>query len=117
MKLLCPKCGRTIQDDAKFCDGCGMRVSHIAGSRMNSWQRRILIAVAIAYPVMLLFPPFREVGIANVAGGRNPGTHYYYGWLPSNVWGSVEIGLLFAQFFVVGVVAAIAYVLCADKKQ
>ena len=117
MNLLCPKCGKRIQDGAKFCDGCGMRISHINGSRMNICQRRILIAVAIALPLMLLFPPFREVGIANVAGGRNPGSHYYYGWLPSNVWGSVEVGLLFAQFFVVGVVAAIAYVLCADKKQ
>lgn len=117
MNLLCPECGKHIQNDAIFCDGCGMRIPHISGPRMNTWQRRILIAVAITLPLMLLFPPFREVGIANVAGGRNPGSHYYYAWLPTNVLGSVEVDLLFAQFFVVGVVAAIAYVLCADKSR
>lgn len=83
---------------------------------MSHWQRRILIGVAITIPLMLLFPPFREVCIANVADGRNPRSHYYnYAWLPSNVWGSVEAALLFAQFFAVGVVATIAYILCDGK--
>ena len=82
---------------------------------MNNWQRHILIGVAITIPLMLLLLLFREVGIANVAGGRNPGSHYYYAWLPSNVWGSVKVPLLFPQFFAVGVVATIAYILCDGK--
>jgi hypothetical protein len=82
--------------------------------KMNKWQRRVLGAVPVVMVAMMLYPPMKEVGIANVAGGRNPGSHYYYEWIFNNVWGSVQIGLLFTQFFVVGVAAVVAWILCAD---
>lgn len=113
MNLLCPKCGKRIQDDAKFCDGCGMRISHINGSRMNTRQRRILIAVAVMIAGMMLYPPFyypRDPG-------RGEPVSHGYDWLLGHGTGRVEVELLLVQFLVVGVIGAIAYVLCADKKQ
>ena len=111
MEMFCPKCGKGLQDDARFCDGCGMSVSHITGPSMNSRQRRILIVVAVAVVVMMLFPPFyfpRE-GATSV--------RHDYGWLLSSGYGRVEVELLVVQFLAVGVIGLIAYVLSATKNR
>lgn len=84
--------------------------------QMNTKQRRILIAVGVTLTGMLLYPPLRTEGYPNVLGCLSPEVSHGYNLLLTNHWGSIEIGLLFTQFFVVGVVGAIAYVLCADKK-
>ncbi len=84
---------------------------------MNTRQRRVLIAVAVIITGMMLYPPLRIEGIPNVIGSRNPGFTHGYGWLGNDVFATVELGLLFTQFFVVGIVGAISYFLCADTKK
>lgn len=113
---LCLKCGESIQDDAKFCTGCGTSVSQtISSSEINTRQRRILMAVAVAIAAMMLFPPFYfhipkpRLLAADVRHG--------YGWLLSHGAGRVDVELLLVQLLVVGVMGLIAYVLCADKRQ
>lgn len=74
---------------------------------MNIRQRRVLIAVAIAILAMLLYPPF-YLAVNRVST---------YDWLFGFSQGRVNVELLFAQWIAVGIVGAIAYFLCADKKQ
>ena len=84
---------------------------------MNTRRRRVLIVVAVLFVGMMLYPPLSVEGIPNVIGSRNPGFTHIYGWLfTGNIFATVELGLLFTQFFVVGVVGVIAFILCADKK-
>ena len=84
---------------------------------MNINQRRVLLIVALLVVGMLLYPPLLIEGIPNVMGSRNPGYTRSYGWLLSYFDSAmVHLSLLFTQFFVVAVVGAIAWLLCADKK-
>ena len=83
---------------------------------MNIRQRRILIIVAVAVTGMLLYPPLRTVGIPTW-GGRTPGITYSYDWLWADPFSGVNFALLFTQFFVLGVVSSIAFVLNADQKK
>lgn len=85
----------------------------IMGPAMNTRQRRILIAVAVMIAGMMLYPPFyypRDPG-------RSEPVSHGYDWLLGHGAGRIEVELLLVQFLVVGVIGAIAYVLCADKKQ
>ena len=84
---------------------------------MNIRQRRILIIVAVAVTGMLLYPPLITVGIPTWGGDRNPGTTYSYDWLWADPFSGVNFALLFTQFFVLGVVASIAFVLNPDQKK
>ena len=66
---------------------------------------------------MMLYPPLSVEGVPNIVGTRNPGFTHIYGWLfTSDIFAIVDLSLLFTQFFVVGVVGAIAWLLYADKK-
>lgn len=80
----------------------------IMGAAMNTRQRRILIAVAVMIVGMMLYPPFYY---------PRPRVSHGYDWLLGHGEGRIEVELLLVQFLVVGVIGAIAYVLCADKKQ
>lgn len=75
---------------------------------MNRHQRRVLIAVAITVLAMLLYPPFSQGVRSNLTST--------YDWLFGLHHGAVNVELLFAQWFAVGVVGAIAYFLCMDRK-
>jgi hypothetical protein len=74
---------------------------------MNDHQRKLLIAVATTVVAMLLFPPFRVVGLAV---GRSLSVTAGYSARP-NEWASVDVGLLLTQWAAVLIVGAIAYFL------
>ena len=72
---------------------------------MNKGQNGVLITVAILIAVMMLYPPFYY------------GSELSYYWIFGSTSGRVEVGLLLTQFVTIGIVGAIIYVLCADKKE
>ena len=78
---------------------------------MNTRQRRILIAVVAVIGVMLLFPPF----YLPRSSVNDYGTTTYKWLVADNNWGRVDLGLLFTQFFVVGIIGLVAYVLSDDR--
>ena len=76
---------------------------------MNTRQRRILVAAAIIVVAMLLSPPVDRFIM---------GDHYLnYRWLFDRWEGTIVVWLLLVQWFTVGIVAAIAYFVYADKKE
>ena len=83
---------------------------------MNAKQRRVLIVVAICVVGMMLYPPFYFPAQPEMSNGPAvPLTHDYH-WLFGWDGGRVDVPLLLVQFLALGVVGAIAFVLCADKK-
>ena len=113
MGMFCFKCGRQLQADAKFCDSCGTRTPKILmGLAVNTHQRFILLAVAVAMASMMLYPPYYYPRDPDI---RTPTSHGY-DWLLSSGFGRVEVDLLLNQFLVVVVIGLIAYFLCANKK-
>jgi hypothetical protein len=84
---------------------------------VNVKQRRILIAVAAVVVVMMLYPPFNitiSPGYLEAGGSTYASYYYFLGSPPGN--GRVDVALLLAQWIAVGIVAAIAFLLSADKK-
>ena len=84
---------------------------------MNTRQRRILIAAAIVVVIMLLFPPFNITITSQywLASTDLGGLAYSFLADPPK-GGRVDVALLLAQWIAVGIVGAIAYFICADKK-
>ncbi len=77
---------------------------------MNTKQRRVLVAVAIAIAGMMLYPPL------NYSPGPGEWVRHGYDWLLGLSSGRVDVGLLLTQFVAIGVIGAIVYYLFADKK-
>lgn len=80
---------------------------------MNTKQRRILVAAAIIVVGMLLYAPFNLIGRLDPAYAH---ARFVYGWLFAPPYDAhVNVELLLTQWFAVGIVSGIAWVLCADK--
>jgi len=77
----------------------------------NEGQKKILKYAAIAVGLMLLFPPYH----ASFPNGASKS--YGYGFLlspPDEHLATVDVGLLFAQWFCVAVIAGILIVMKRD---
>lgn len=84
-------------------------VNRVKAAKTAAKWRRVLVATAAAIVAMMLFPPVLDRSSAGKV-------QHVYSWLfAGNPFQTVDIGLLFTQFFVVGVLAAVGWVLCADK--
>ena len=79
---------------------------------MNSWQKRILITLAVFVAVTLVYPPFHFIG----PGGAKRNFGYSWIFAPPNTLASVDVGLLLAQWLGLGIIAAIAYVLSGSVR-
>lgn len=84
--------------------------------KINAWQRRVLIIVAVAITAMMSYPPYYFARDPETSVSRGTPASHAYGWLFGGHFGRVDVELLLAQFLAVGVVGAIAFVLCSDKK-
>lgn len=77
---------------------------------MNKTQRLILIGALVAIVVTLLFPPFQ----VHYAQGRIAGAGYgfiFFAREYNGVSGTVDVALLLAEWFAIGIVCALLWVL------
>jgi hypothetical protein len=82
---------------------------------MNKYQERVLTAVIVAVALVLLFPPYHQVGPNGYVSNAG------YSWIfqPPPDWprATVDIPMLLTQWFAVFVVGGLAYVLAARLPQ
>ena len=83
---------------------------------MNNNQKTVLMGAIMAFVSMCLFPPWQSTTPSGIS--RHLGYSEIWSGSPDVGYAlvSVDIGLLFAQWFALCVVAAALYLLFADRK-
>jgi hypothetical protein len=77
---------------------------------MNGKQKKIVIATGIAILAMTLYPPFHGIWKGN---SMNFGYNFIFS--PPNVISSVNVGTLFIQYVVIGIIGGFIWFSAKDK--